>query len=588
MKQHLIHRLLTPLVVIALIGMLGCTPHAKMKSSASSAKSSPVHVLPEKQRIEYDYIFYNAQSEKIKGNVDAAAQLFNECMKLDPLNPTAIYELAKIYDHKGDKGKAMELAGIASNLDPSNTWFLYYYADCLVQKSQYSKAAEVFQKLAKLEPGKIDVLYELAEMNLYAHHPNEAIKMYDDIEAKIGVNEEGGIQKVKIFAEQKKYDKAIVELNKLIKHNPNEPKYYGMLGEMYQNNGQNEKAIATFNDLLKVDPSNPFVHISLAQFYYANKDDGKAIGEYAKAFANPKLDIDTKMKILLSYYTITERKTALKDSVIKLCMILQDTHPDDAKAYAIAGDFYYRDKKFVEARDNFRKANARDKTKFVVWNTILIIDGNLNDMESMYVDSKQTIELFPAEPLGYLFRGFACTEKKLYNEAIQSLKEGRELVVDNKPLMTQFYASLGDNYQFANKFTASDSAYEAALALDSNNVSVLNNYAYYLSLRKVNLEKAAAMSKRSVDLQPGINSYLDTYGWILYQNHKFDEAKKWINQALDHGGRDHGVILEHYGDVLFQLGDPLGAVEYWKSAKQKGGATELIDKKIADQKLYEQ
>jgi len=573
-KQHLYYLL----VALSLLGY-SCKTHAPRRSNTSK--------LTQVEKVEYDKLFFNACAEKVKGNADLANALFLQCIKKDSTNPTAFFEVAKYLNLKGDKNNAIRYAAKAVELDPQNVWFKYYYAEYLVGKNQYAKAAEVYKQLTVLEPGKIELLYGLGEMYVYSNQFSEALKVYDDIEKKIGVNEEGSMQRIKIFNAQKNNEKVIHELGKLTNAFPKEAKYYGMLGEAYQSIGQNTKAIETFNELLKVDPNNPFVHLSLAQYNKAKNDEWGAIHEYKLAFQNPSLDIDTKMKVLLSYYSITEHSPIYKDSVLELCKVMVSVHPDEAKSYAILGDFEYREKDYPKARDAFRQALARDKTKYIIWNTLMVIDSELNDNESLLADSKQSISLFPAEPLGYLFNGFALAQKKEYEPAIKILNDGKELVVDNKPLLMQFYSSLGDAYESIKRYGAADTAYDNALSIDSNNVNVLNNYAYYLSLRKVNLEKALVMSKRVNDIQPKINSYLDTYGWIFYQQGNYSEAKHYIGDALQFGGAEHGVILEHYGDILFRLNDQTGALEYWNKAKQKGGGSEYLDQKIKEGKLYE-
>ena len=93
------------------------------------------------------------------------------------------------------------------------------------------------------------------------------------------------------------------------------------------------------------------------------------------------------------------------------------------------------------------------------------------------------------------------------------------------------------------------------------------------------------MSTRLVELHPNNSTYLDTHGWVLYVNGDFKESKKFLERAasLD----DDGTIIEHYGDVLFQLGNVEEAIVQWEKARDLGEASELIDKKIADRKLYE-
>jgi Tfp pilus assembly protein PilF len=186
-----------------------------------------------------------------------------------------------------------------------------------------------------------------------------------------------------------------------------------------------------------------------------------------------------------------------------------------------------------------------------------------------------------------LFLGIARLQKKQPKEAAESLNEGLKLVIDNPPLEAQFYANLGDAYYRLKEYGKSDDAYESALKINPEDTYVLNNYAYYLSLRKEKLERAAEMSKKTVDMNPGNSSYLDTYGWILYTQGKFSEAEQWIGKAVKASSSPSAVILEHYGDVWYQLKDTNKALEYWRRAKEAGPASDLLDQKIRDQKLIE-
>jgi Tfp pilus assembly protein PilF len=157
---------------------------------------------------------------------------------------------------------------------------------------------------------------------------------------------------------------------------------------------------------------------------------------------------------------------------------------------------------------------------------------------------------------------------------------GRDLVVDNQPLLAQFWSSLGDAYHANKEHERSDNAYDKALALDPDNVNTLNNYAYYLSERNEELAKAERMSKRSNELAPGQPSYQDTYAWILFRAGKFAEARTWIEKAIASGGKDQGVIVEHYGDILYKLGETSAALEQWKLAKELGDTSDMLDRKI--------
>ncbi len=561
----------------------------KTSSGASGGGGDKKNTTPldDKDRVNFEYLFFNANKEKVLGNYELAETYYSQALRINPNSAATMYELANIYSFQNNKNQALFYSKKAAALDPDNIWYQQLYADCLKENKNIAEYAKVYETLVKKFPEKPELYYELANAYLYQGKTSDALKVYDRVEARTGVTEEVSMQKLKIYRATKNYDKAIDEANKLIKAFPKDAKYFGMLGELYQDKGQPEKAFDAYNDLLKVDPTNAYVHLSLADYYRSQKQNEKAFEEIKLAFKSPNLDIDTKVKILLSYYSITEVYPELKTDADELCKLIVEVHPTEAKAFSIYGDFLYRDKKNEEARAQFRKAIALDKEKYAIWNQLLVIDSELNDYASLQKDSKEAIELFPNQPIPYFFNGAANIQLKKYQEAIDALTEGKEFVFGNDILLAQFYANIGDAQNQLKNHTASDEAYEKALEIDPNSAYVLNNYSYYLSLRKVNLEKAEALSKKCNQVEPNNSSYQDTYGWILYQMGKYEDAKIWIKKAIDNGGQNNGTLLEHYGDILYQLGNKEEALKYWKDAQKAGGVSSLIDKKINDKKLYE-
>ena len=114
---------------------------------------------------------------------------------------------------------------------------------------------------------------------------------------------------------------------------------------------------------------------------------------------------------------------------------------------------------------------------------------------------------------------------------------------------------------------------------------MLNNYAYYLSVRKENLEKAKEMSFKCNKLEQNNGTYQDTYAWILYELKDYENAKQWMLKSLKNGSDISAVVVEHYGDILYKLGDIEEAIIQWKKAKNLGGVSKNLNKKINEGKL---
>ena len=582
-----------------LILVFGSLFFSACNSSKKAAATAPIQAekrvgsaheeeaLSSKNLFRFEYNFFNANTEKILGNYDEAVKLYLAALDANPKNPAAMYELASILEQKQNYVQALYYSKKAAMIEPDNIWFQLLYINCLKDNRKWSEVILTYQKLIKQHPNDIEYYYELANAYLLVKKTNEAFKVFDELEQRFGFNKDISLQKISVYQIIHNSDKAIEETQKLIKEFPDEYSYYGILGDLYQDRGESSKAFEAYKKMLEISPDNPYVHITLANYYSKQKQDHKAFEETIIAFKSKDLDIDTKIKMLMSYYYVTEADAQFKADADTLCKIVIQVHPNEAKAFAIYGDFLYRDKKMAEARTQYRKAIELDKEKYALWSQLLVIDSELGDNESLLKESKEAMELFPTQPIPYLFNGVTNLQFKNYNEAITSLNQGKEYVVENPNLLSQFYGYIGDaQYQLKN-YTESDVAFDNSLKADKNNVVVLNNYAYYLSLRNVNLEKAEAMSKRSNELEPNNSSYQDTYGWVLYKMGKYNDAKIWIGKAIDNMGTSNGTLLEHYGDILYKLGDIENALKYWGNAKKAGDVSDLIDKKIADKKLYE-
>jgi tetratricopeptide (TPR) repeat protein len=532
-------------------------------------------------------VFIEACKLKILENYGDATKLFEKCLAMNPADDASMYELANIELISNNPEKALMLVEQAAEINPANDYYLELFANLLNSFERYNDAVKVYKKLINANPFNLDYYNQLAVSYLLDGKSDDAIRVYDNLEEKIGITEEVSMKKQSIYLQVKKIDAAIGEVEKLCAQFPMESKYYAILAELCLANGLQDKALAAYNKIIEIDPNNPYIHISLADYYKKNGLDEKAFQELKIGFANPNLDIDSKIQILLNYYTVTEIYSDLKDQAMELSEILIETHPNDPKAFSMYGDFLYQDKKYAEARDVFRKVISIDSSKYIVWEQLLFTDSQLEDQDALFNDSKLAMELFPEQPLPYLFTGGAYYQKKEWEKSVSVLKDGLALVFNNKLMEVQFYAYLGDAYNQLKDDVKSDEAYENVLRLDPDHDYVLNNYAYYLSLRNENLEKAEIMAKRATELKPNSSSNQDTYGWVLYKMGKYEEAKTWIGKAMENDKEASAVILEHYGDVLWQLGDKDGAYQYWLNAQEKGKGSDLLEQKIEQKKLIE-
>lgn len=579
-----------PLLIVFLFACSTSKETAKTNVKTSNKNTGKnLADLTEKEQISFKFYFHEANKERILGNYQKASLLFLQCIEVAPNESAPYYEIAHIYESAKQYDYALEYAEKAVELEEDNYWYRILYAHTLQRNGDLNNAIKQYEYLIEKDGGNPDLYFDLGGMQLYSEKYKDALSTFDKLEKIIGISEELSVQKEKIYIKLGDIDNAANEIEKLIEAYPSQMRYRGLLADLYVANDMEEKAFRIYKEMLAKDPNNPYAHLSMHDYYKKKGDDDKAFESLKKAFKSEELDIDTKMKILLSYYSATEIETDLKDEAFALNKILIETHPEDAKSYTIYADFLFRDNKLISAQENYIKALERDSSKFPIWNQLMFIESELQDNEALLRDSKAAIELFPNQPIFYFFYGAVNLQKKNYKEAAEYLTLGKDFVVDNPPLLTQFYASIGDANNGLKEYEASDEAYEKALEIDPKNIYVLNNYSYYLSLRGEKLERAEELSALCNELEPDQFNYQDTYAWILYKQGKYVQAKELLEKAVAGEGSKNAVILEHLGDTYAKLNNITKALEYWNKAKavENGDASEFLDKKIADKKLYE-
>ena len=562
----------------------GKHPVSKTKSRILVIAGQPVTAA---DSVRITDLFYEALKQKSIENYTLAAENFNTIIGIDPQNDAALFELGKIRnDVENNSSSARDLFERAVTLKPQNKDYWVALADIYAKTNDVARLEYAYTELLKLDPENEEYLFGKANTLYVEKKYDEALAVYKQLEDLDGLNDNIVANRQKIYLKQGKLDQAIAEMEHLIDQSPGQIRYYLLLSELYNSNNMNDKALEVLKRAEKVDNRNAMVHLALADIYKDQNEVDKSFEQIKIAFANPQLDIDEKIRIILGYFPKFPDKDAI-GSASALCKILVEAHPADAKAYAIYGNVLMQNGEYKTAKPLFKKAVTLNKQLYDVWEQLVRIELSDGETDAALADGQEALSYFPNQAwLNYLM-GVLWYQKKEYKKAITFAGNATALATDDKSLLSQCYAIEGDAYHDLNDNEHSDGAYDQALKYDPHNAYTLNNYAYYLSLRNQDLDKAATMSLHAIDRQPNTSSFEDTYAWILFKQKKYSEARIWIDKSIAHDKTDNGTQLEHCGDITFFLGDTNTALEYWKKAKKAGAASPLLDRKINEKKYVE-
>ncbi|WP_158798426.1 tetratricopeptide repeat protein [Pedobacter sp. L105] len=428
--------------------------------------------------------------------------------------------------------------------------------------ANYAKSNESFSQITTIDAGNAPAWYEIALLNFRQNkmpEAEEAIKKATEIDPD-------NLWYWKLLAEVYKstgnMDSLIPIFDQLIRLAPDQQNYYFDKANAFSIAGKKEEAKDAYSVLEKKFGSSPALDKAMGRL--------DSIEHPADAMAVATLYIAKK--------NFTAAGTVL-ESIAK-------THQDDPLFLALYGDVLYENGNLPAALNSYQKTLKINSQLYSIWEKVLNIQILLGQFAEMAETGKTALSLYPNQAILYYYMAFALHRENQNNLALAHIKSALELDGDNKELQALIFALQAEILIDEHKTQAADVAFEKALQLDPQNYLIMNNYAYYLALRNVDLNKAASLIDVAARGLPDDASIADTYALILFKGGKYVMARTWIEKALQNNEEENSVYLEHYGDILFFIGDTDQALLQWKKSRDAGNDSALLKRKINEKKYF--
>jgi tetratricopeptide (TPR) repeat protein len=201
------------------------------------------------------------------------------------------------------------------------------------------------------------------------------------------------------------------------------------------------------------------------------------------------------------------------------------------------------------------------------------------------------------EELNYqLAVGRTYVVEKNWEEAIPALESLKNRLVDETELLEEVLYDLGHSYERAGRFYSAVAVFQRLLARAPDNHKALNYLGYMFAEKGERLREAEDYIKRALQGDPKNGAYLDSMGWVYFQQERYDEAMKYLKLALKaeenrlnkiemefrtDGQRENlSVILDHVGDAARAQGDIDEALVHWQRAVDLNPDNETIRRKL--------
>ena len=571
------------LVAVWTLVSCGTVKSTREKPAVALAQSS---LTPEQQR-KYDYFFLEAMRLKEKKDYASAFGLLQHCLDIHPNAASALYEVSQYYMFLRQVPQGQEALEKAVANAPDNYWYSQGLASLYQQQNELDKAVTLLEQMVVRFPAKQDPLFNLLDLYGRQEKYDEVISTLNRLEKRMGKNEQLSMEKFRIYLQMKDDKKAFQEIESLVQEYPMDMRYQVILGDVYLQNGKKQEAYDVYQKVLAAEPDNPMAIFSMASYYKQTGQEELYQQQLDTLLLNKKVTPDTKVGVMRQM--IVENEQADKDStqIIALFDRIMKQEQDDPQIPMLYAQYLLSKNMESESVPVLEQVVDLDPTNKAARMMLIGAAVKKEDYKQIIKVCEPGIEATPDALEFYYYLAVAYNQAEKPDSVISICKRALEHTTadSKKEIVSDFYSILGDMYHTQKQMKEAYAAYDSALVYNPSNIGALNNYAYYLSVERRDLDQAEEMSYKTVKAEPNNATYLDTYAWILFEKGNYAEARIYIDNAMkSEGGDKSDVIVEHCGDIYYMTGDVDGALTYWKKALEMGSESKTLKQKIEKKK----
>lgn len=563
------------MIIIIVFSIQGCTKTIVKGLSKKSGDSKY-------DSATFDYIYTEALRQKYLGNEGDALKYMEQCIKINQKSDAAYFEIGQIAYQLGDINNARKYALRSVALCEKNMWYLSFLASLYEQEKDLDSAIIYNKKAVNYFPEKESLKLRLANLFTEKGEYEKANEIYNYIEGKYGKSEATTSVIVKGLINSGDLKKAEERIEAVLKDEPDNISYNGLLAEVYRAEGENDKALQVFEKLMENDPGNPQTLISFSDFLVTEKDYSELIKLLNIIVINNNLSREDKISLFTRLLEIDDLVKTNGDEFEMVLLVMESVYKNDDIVYLLRPELYQREGKTDEAIERVKDLIKINADNYYAWEKLLLIYSEKGDYDNLLEKGKECASRFNMSFVAKILYANAALEKNLLSVAEEELKKSKILAGDNTEMKVQVLTMEADLYYRKKEYIKSYETFKEALKLSPDNLFILNNYAYYLAEQNEELKEAERMSKKVIEKEKNNFTYLDTYAWVLYKRGKIREAAKIMEDIIKGSKKEDSEYYEHYGFILKAQKKCNSAVDYWKKAVSLDGSKDYLEKEIQD------
>lgn len=564
------------LSALVLLGTLVFSCSLFARSPRADAKNKKT--LP---RAEQASLFYleGIKSNVLEGDSARAKAWFKKVLEIDSTHSPSLYELASL-TALDQPEEALQYSLKANAIDTTNTWYKMQLGRLLIATQRYDSALTLYDQLIRMNPNDPDNYRLKALLYDQLGQPEKALEVLETAENRFGIIELLASHKLQLLLNTQQFDRAMAEARMLVETFPYNEDNYVVLAELYAMMNMNNLAQENYDKALSINPNSMRALASLNDFYKRQNDNVRFLETASKLFRLKEFPLETKLKF---YEELFQNPSFVRNNFIQmgeLVRTLAITYPEDLRTLELYAKYLIAGGSIEQALQLYKSHVTDSIPQKQIFNDIIGMEAYLKRADSVDKYTTIALERFP-EDAELRLQKASVTAYMLEKpqEAIPLFEEALKYAKTDS-LRSVIYGAIGDNYHTLGDDRKCFKAYDKGMKLDTTNVSIYNNYSYFLSLRNERLDKALEWAQKAVRLDPNNPTFLDTYAWVLYKLGRYEEARIPMRQAISLDSDNNKELYVHYGDILYKLGDRFMASYYWKKALENGYDAQEIENRL--------
>jgi len=548
-------------IIFLLLIVLLCSCGKEIAPSGSSGKQPKGF-----DTATFNYLYVEALKQKLMGNGGEALKYFEQSVRLNPESDAAYFQMAQIVLANNDIANGKKYALKATSISIDNIWYLMMLASLYYQEKNLDSAIYYYETAVRYFPERENLQMMLGNLYTENREYDKANSVYEGLDKKYGVNETTAVSSIKSLMAAGKYDEALIKSQQLVENKPEDVTYATLLAEVYRAKGDNASALDVYKALIDRDSDDPQTQLALSDFLLKEKFYDELFLLLNNIILNVNITREEKFDLFGRLIQSPDLVNKQGDNLSIAIRVLEANYKGDSNISMLRPELLIRQQKLNEAAILLEGITKKEPEFYYAWEKMLFVYLQLGDFKQLMIKGEQASALFNRSFVAKVLYANGALETGQYQIALDELKKAEILAGNDKAFLNQVFTMKADAYYRMKDYNKAFELFDEVLKNDSEDLIVLNNYAYYLAEQDMNLKEAEEMSKKVVEKEKENTTYLDTYAWVLYKRGKLNEAARVMESIIESGEKPDAVWYEHYGYILKKQNKCEKAIENWNKA----------------------